>query len=145
MILLGLVLVLLEILVLPGFIVGVAGTVFMLGGIIAAWYYYGTETGLLVLGSTTAVTVISVILVFRSKTWNKVTLHSSIDSRVNVLEENAVKEGDTGVTVSRLAPMGKALINNTYVEVQAREGLVNENTRIIVVRVTGNKIIVKAE
>jgi membrane-bound ClpP family serine protease len=145
LIVLGLVLVLLEILLLPGFIVGVIGALLMIGGIVSAWLNYGTDTGLLVLGCTALGTVISVVLVFRSKTWNRVTLQSSIDSRVNVLKDNSVNPGDKGITISRLAPMGQALINNDYFEVEALEGWLNENTSIIVVKVTGNKIIVKQD
>lgn len=145
LILLGLVLVLLEILVVPGFIVGIIGGILMIAGIVSAWINYGTDTGLLILGGTAVVTVISIVLVFRSRTWQRVTLQSSINSRVNVLEENSVNPGDKGVSVSRLVPMGTALINNNYVEVQALDGFVNENTPVVVVKVTGNRILVKQE
>lgn len=143
LIILGLFLVLLEILVVPGLIVGIIGAGLMLAGVVSAWMNYGATTGAIVLGCTAAGTVLAMVLAFRSKTWNRVALNSSIDGRVNELVEDSVKAGDTGITISRLAPMGTAQINDQLVEVQSYEGFVNENTNITVVKVTGNKILVK--
>lgn len=145
LILLGLFLVLLEIMVVPGLIVGIIGAVMMIGGVVSAWINHGSSTGLMVLGGTAVATVLSIILAFRSKTWKRVTLESSIDGRVNTLKEDSIKPGDTGITISRLAPMGKALINDQQLEVQSITGFVNENTPVIVTKVTGNKILVKPE
>lgn len=145
LILAGLFLVLLEILVVPGLIVGIIGAVMMIGGVVSAWINHGSSIGLMILVGTAAATVLAIILAFRSKTWKKVMLQSSIDSRVNTLTEDSVRPGDTGITVSRLAPMGHARINDQHLEVQSITGFVNENTPVIVVKVTGNKILVKPE
>lgn len=145
LILLGLILVLLEILVVPGLVVGIIGGALMVGGVVSAWYVHGATTGAIVLGGTVAITIISILLAFRSKTWNKAALHSEIDSRVNILNENSINVGDRGIAISRLAPMGKALINDQQVEVQSIEGYVNENSRIVVVKVAGNKVLVRTE
>jgi membrane protein implicated in regulation of membrane protease activity len=39
--------------------------------------------------------------------------------------------------------MGKAMIKDDFYEVTSKDNLINENTPIVVVKVEGNKIIVK--
>ena len=57
--------------------------------------------------------------------------------------KNLIKIGDHGNSSSRLAPIGKALINEQYVEVHSVEGFVDENQEITVVQIETNKIFVK--
>jgi len=54
-----------------------------------------------------------------------------------------VEVGQTGMTSSRLAPMGKALINNQYYEVHSTGAFIDQNEEIIVVKVEGLSIFVK--
>ena len=59
---------------------------------------------------------------------------------INHLEE--LKENDKGVSISRLAPMGKARINSFVVEVSSRTGFIDENVAIKIERITDNTIFV---
>ena len=54
-----------------------------------------------------------------------------------------MKIGDTGKTISRLNPMGKALINSILVEVQATEDFIDEEKEITIEKIHQNKIFVK--
>ena len=65
-----------------------------------------------------------------------------MDGKANVLEEGAVKIGDSGKTISRLNPMGKAFINNLQVEVHAQDDFIDQDKDIIVIKVQHNKIFV---
>ena len=47
------------------------------------------------------------------------------------------------MTISRLAPSGKAIFNGETVEVASEHGLIDENREVVVVKVEGNKIFVK--
>ena len=120
LLLIGFIFLVLEILVIPG--TGIAGIIgFALIGI-AVWQtyaVYGNTPGHIVLGISILLTFITLALSLRAKTWSRISLKSSISSRVNVFEEVNVKPGDTGEAVSRLVPMGKALINGDYFEVSA--------------------------
>lgn len=142
LIILGFILVLFEIFLLPGFIVGIMGIALMIIGIVMA-YSYGATVGNYVLLGTVFGTALLTYLAFKNNTWRKVTLHSSIKGKVNTLEEKLINVGDRGVAVSRLAPMGKALIQNNIFEVQSLEGYINENSEIVVVKIESNKILVK--
>ena len=59
------------------------------------------------------------------------------------MEEGKINVGDTGTTISRLNPMGKARINDVQTEVQVIEGFIDPNQDIVVVKVHQNKIFVK--
>ena len=142
LILLGLILLLLEILVLPGMIVGIIGIALMIVGIASSYYNYNTSTGNYVLLGTILTSVVLIYFSFRSNTWEKIKLNSSIDGKVNTFDENLIKVGDRGISISRLAPMGKALINDLQVEVES-QGFIHENIGIVVVKISQGKIIVK--
>lgn len=143
-IVIGLVFLALEILVIPG--VGVAGVIGFILIAIGVWQAYaghGMVAGHLVLGGTFTLTVLTLVLSLRSKTWRKLALSTAIESKVNVIDEMKIKAGDTGTTVSRLAPMGKAIINGEFYEVSTNGDFVDQQTEIVVLKIEFSKIIVK--
>ena len=79
----------------------------------------------------------------RSKTWNKRSLHYEIDGKVNVVDTAGIKQGDKGIALSRLAPIGKILIHGKIVEAKSEFGLIDEQKEIEVVSVEQSSIIVK--
>lgn len=144
LILVGLLFLILEVLVIPGTtFVGLTGFVLIAIGIWQSYAVHGAPTGHYVLAATIGITVVSLWLSLRSKTWNKVMLHTSIDSKANIHEENSIKIGDIGIATSRLVPMGKALINDEYFEVTSTSELIDPGTEIKVVKIDRNKIFVK--
>ena len=48
-----------------------------------------------------------------------------------------------GKSLSRLAPSGNAILNGNVLEVHSENAFVDENTPIVVIRMEGNKIIVR--
>lgn len=144
LIVVGIVFLLLEILVVPGTtIVGLAGLGLLIGGVVVAFNQYGVQTGVITLIATLILSVISITLALKSNTWKKAMLGSTLEGRVNVVEADSVVKGDEGIAITRLNPMGKALIKDEYYEVTSKDNLISENTPIEVVKVEGNKIIVK--
>jgi membrane-bound ClpP family serine protease len=69
-------------------------------------------------------------------------LKTTVDGKMDQLEGITIKEGDTGTSVSRLAPSGKAMINNDIVEVHTYGEFIDQDNEIIVISVKDNKIIV---
>lgn len=143
LILLGIFLLIMEILFVPGMVLGFVAVILMLVGVIFSYKDFGNTTGTLMLAGTTITTIAAVYWSFKSNVWRKMGVHSVIDGKANTLAEGAVKVGDTGKTITRLNPMGKALINNIQVEVQTQDGFINENMDITVIKVLQNKILVK--
>ncbi|MDL2296961.1 serine protease [Bacteroidales bacterium OttesenSCG-928-E04] len=143
LILLGIILVILEILIVPGLVVGILGFLMMVGGIIAAYTSYGALAGNIVLASTLIISVILFVLILRTKTWKKLTLKTNIDSKMNTLPDNGLTVGMEGVAVSRLAPMGKGKFGNEIVEVTSQLGFVDVNNTIVITKIESNKVYVK--
>lgn len=140
----GIVFLLLEILVVPGTtLVGLAGIGLLIAGVVIAFNNYGISIGIMTLIGCLALSLVSIGFALKSNTWKKAMLSSELDGRVNIVESEKVRPGDEGTTITRLNPMGKALINEDYYEVTSKDNLISENTPVTVVKVEGNKIIVK--
>jgi membrane-bound ClpP family serine protease len=143
LIILGIFLLMLEILFVPGMVLGFISVILMLVGVIFSFRNFGTTTGIIVLAGTTVASTLSVYWAFRSPLWKKLQVQSLMDGKANALADGKINIGDTGKTISRLNPMGKALINTIQVEVQVIEGFIDQDKEIIVIKVGQNKIFVK--
>ena len=144
LILVGILLLLLEVLVIPGSgITGVIGFVSLISGIWLGYSELGPKTGTIILISTLIVNGLAVWLSMRYKTWKRVALSSKIDSKVNSLDNLELKTGDKGVTISRCAPMGTAEIKGNFVEVNAGTEFIDQDKPVKIVKIEGNKIFVK--
>lgn len=138
-------LILLEIFMLPGItIAGVGGFIFAAGGLIYA-YAADTMTGHITLAASLLLFVSAFAWFLRSKSFSRVALKTDIDSKLVSSRDLGIKPGDEGITLSRLAPIGKARVNGFTVEAKSMDELVNENTPIEVVHVDGYNVIVKVK
>lgn len=136
-------LILAEVFLLPGItLAGVGGLIFAIGGVVFA-YSAGVWVGHL----TLSVSVIAFGIIFawllRSHSFNKVALKTNIDSKLTSSRDLGIEPGDEGVTLSRLAPIGKARIKDITVEARSLDELIDEHTPIVVIRVDSNNIIVR--
>jgi membrane-bound ClpP family serine protease len=144
LILVGLLLLLLEVLVIPGTTVaGVIGFILLGGGIWMAFDTFGTNAGIIAIASTLVATGLVFFLAFRSGTWKKLMLKENIESKVDSFEGFIPKVGDVGIAISRLAPMGKVIINNHEYEARSQNSYIDEKSTVEVIIVESNKIIVK--
>ena len=144
LIVLGFLLLLLELLVLPGIGVAAVGGFALLG--IAVWQtyaQYGNVAGSWTLAGVVVASFVLIWFALRAKTWNRAALKSEIDGKADGQPDVPIQVGDTGVTVSRLAPSGKALINNDYFEVRTFGELIDPNQQVEVVKIEFRTIYVK--
>lgn len=148
LILVGLLLFIIEFMLIPGItIAGVGGAICLVSGIVFAFVSFGTTTGLLVLGITALVMVVLTVLMLKADTWNKFMLKTTLDGKVDTVgasgDKVQVKAGDRGVTVTRLAPGGKVLVNGEYYEAKSIDILIDPKQEVEVIRIDDNKLIVK--
>ncbi len=146
LILLGLLLFIIEFILIPGITVaGIGGAVCILLGVILAFTNFGTTTGLIVLGSTALLLLVTTTLMLKAGTWKKFMLKTAVDGKVDNIgkDEGKVKPGDKGVTVTRLAPGGKVLVNGEYFEAKSIDILIDPRKEIEVIKIDDNKLIVK--
>jgi len=144
-IVLGVILMLLEILVIPGTTIAGIGSVILLGlGIFFSYKNYSIEVGNYVLGGTIIFLITALVFSLRANTWKRFMLKSSIDGQVNTIETD-VKVGDTGITVARLNPMGKVMVGDEYYEARAINEIIDPNTEIVITKIIGNTLVVKSK
>lgn len=137
--LLGIVLLTLEVVALPGGIAGIFGVCMIAFGVWQTYAMFGNTTGTIVLLCSIALCALTLVLFMRKRTWQRFSLNEEVDSKVNQLEPS-VKVGATGVTISRLAPTGKALIDGQQMEVHAVNKFIDPDHKIEVVGIEGYRI-----
>lgn len=138
---------LLEIFLLPGMTVsGIAGFIFLVGGITYAYMYMGPVAGNLSLAISGLLLAGSFIYFIKSKSLRRISLTTNIDSKVDTSDLLKINIGDEGVTQSRLNPIGKVLINNLIVEAKSINGeMIDEDTEVVVNKVEWSNILVSSK
>ncbi len=145
LVLVGLILLLAEIFLLPGFgIAGIGGTIFMVGSVFYAYEHLGVTAGNITLTVVIILSVFSFIWIMRSNQLKRIALTTDITDTVDNKELKLIAKGDTGVAITRLNPIGKVMINELMVEGKSFDGeMIDEETPIEVVSVSSFNVIVK--
>ena len=143
-VLLGIIFLLAEIFLLPGITIsGIAGFIFLVGGIAYAYMYIGTMAGNLTLIISALLIMGSFIYFIKSKSLRRISLNTNIDSKVDNSDLKKINIGDEGITQSRLNPIGKVFINDLTVEAKSIDGqMIDEDTVVVVNKVDWSNIIV---
>lgn len=144
LIVLGLLLLIAEMTVIPGFgIAGILGLGSFIGAIVLAFIQFGNSIGFIVLFSSLIVCGILVFFVLRSKTWRKITLKKSIDEKATKSpSEQGITVGMEGVSLTRLSPTGNGRFGDITVEVRSAQELIPPKTPIKVAYIEGLSIFV---
>ena len=146
LILVGLVLLLVETLLIPGFAVtGILGLASMAAACWLAFTNIGTTAGVICVVVCILLTIALLVWLLRSSTWKKATLNTNIDSKVDVnADKKGIEVGSKGVTVTRLAPMGMVRFEDgTKAEVNSADGFVDPGREVVVDAIDGEKIFIK--
>ena len=137
---LGLLLLTLEIVALPGGIAGVCGFLLIGFGVWQSFLLWGMTVGTWVLIGSVVICALLLALFMKTKTWKRFSLNEESDSAVNQIEDPSITVGTRGTTVARLAPTGKALIDGKLVEVHAINKFIDQDRAIEVVAIEGYRI-----
>lgn len=137
--LLGVILLALEIVALPGGVAGVFGVGLIVFGVWETYLMFGDTVGTIVLLCAIALCTLMLVWFMKTKTWKRFSLEEESDSKVNQLE-HTVQVGSRGTTISRLAPTGKALIEGQPTEVHAVNKFIDPDRPIEVVAIEGYRI-----
>ncbi len=144
LIILGLLLMMLEFLVIPGVtIAGIGGLLLIGGGVYFAYDTYGIIAGNYTTGGATVFVIAIIFYSLRAKTWDKLMLKTNVDSVIESYDTSKVNIGDIGETTTKLSPMGKINVNGLYIDGQSISTLIEPNTKVEVIKILPNKIIVK--
>lgn len=139
---LGIAFFILEIFFLPGVSIGgIVGTLFTGAGIWCAFAKLGAMAGWIVVAVSVVVLLLAIVYFIKGKPLDKMALDKELEYD-NPYDMSKVAVGDRGFTLSRLAPMGKVLVNGEEYEAKFREGFLDRGVEIEVVEIEGNVLIV---
>ena len=143
LILCGIVLVIIELIFVPGTtVLGILGLVALIGGVIISYSAFGSGTGVWVLIGTMIFSILALVYSLRAGTWQRFALKSSIDSKVNENEKIDLQIGMRGKLISDLRPMGTAEFSDKFYEVQSNGNYLESGTKVEIISLADNKIIV---
>uniref|UniRef100_UPI00402584AD NfeD family protein n=1 Tax=Alloprevotella sp. TaxID=1872471 RepID=UPI00402584AD len=141
---LSLVLGLLEIFILPGFgFAGIGSIVCAVVDAILIYNAYGFSWACIAVVVAILLLVLMLYIVANSRTFDRMSLNTSIDSTNATTEQLSVKVGNEGRAITRLALVGNAEIEGKQVEVKSSGEFINSGTPIRVIKVDKAQIIVE--
>lgn len=141
---LSLVLGLLEIFILPGFgFAGIGSIVCAVVDAILIYNAYGFSWACIAVVVAILLLVLMLYIVANSRTFDRMSLKTSIDSTNATTEQLSIKVGNEGRAITRLALVGNAEIEGKQVEVKSSGEFINSGTPIRVIKVDKAQIIVE--
>ena len=144
-IVLGILFMLIEIFLLPGIsIAGIAGAIFLIGGIVYSYMFLGSTAGNITLAASAVTLGLTFFGLLKSKSLERISLNTNIDDKVDNSYLLKIAAGDTGVAISRLNPIGKILVNDIVAEGKSFDGeFIEEDSEIVVIKVETYNVLVK--
>lgn len=147
--LLGLMAIILEIIVFPGFgIAGIIGIILFGWGIllVSVDVVHVTEALVLALIATIIILIVGLRLMSRYKLWYKLTLQDrqqKEDGYVAPLQELSSFAGKEGIALTPLRPAGTAEVAGKRLDVVTGGEYIEAGARVMVIRVEGTRVVVK--
>ncbi len=140
----GLLMFIVEVFLIPGIsIAGIASAISFIYAIYYAFAHSGVQIGFITIG-VVAITVLCVVIWFmKSKTVDRLALNKTLDYKPDPLKGLDIKEGDSGISLTRLTLIGKAEIKGHIIEVQSSDGFIDEKTPIQVSRIIDGTVYVQ--
>ena len=102
----------------------------------------GMVVGMVALTIAILLTILIIWYFMRSRTLDRMSLHTNIDATAPTEVDSTIQVGDVGTTLSRLNPMGRVLIGNTTAEARAID-FIEENTPVVVTKIERTTIFVE--
>jgi len=144
LIIIGVVLLLAELLLIPGIgIAGILGLLALVGANFIAFFYHSQTVGIVVLILSIVICVLTFSYALRAKTWKRLSLKHEIEAKAIPLpQEQGIHIGMRGKTLGRLIPSGKARFGAIDAEVYAFRGVIDPGTEIEVIQIEDLRIFV---
>ena len=108
LIVLGIIFMLIEILLLTGVsIAGIAGALFIIGGIVYAYMFLGSTAGNITLAGSALLLGGSFVWLIKSNSLRRIALETNIEESVDVSHLKEIEVGDVGVALSASTPSAR--------------------------------------
>ncbi len=146
LVLIGVLLLVAELVFLPGISIAGVGSILAFGtAIFYAFIHYGVSVGVITLTVAVLLAVLAVFISLRANTWQRLSLKTTIDSSSTPTpQQNSIQIGQIGTTLTRLAPMGKVRIGEITMEAKTIDGYIDPHRNV---RVDGfeNTVVIVSE
>ncbi|PZX55660.1 NfeD family protein [Algoriphagus chordae] len=144
LLIIGLVLLLAEVLFVPGTtVVGIFGLAVSLAGIVYAFLSFDTEVAWWITALAVILNLAAIVYGFSSGVWNRFSLKTSMQGGTFDGRTDSLQIGMVGKTISDLKPIGKASFEDDVYEVKSENGFITVGTEVTIIKIENNKIIVK--
>ena len=141
LLLIGLILLVLEIIFIPGTtVVGIFGFLVSLAGLAFAFINFEYSVAIWITGVTLVINFAAVWYGFSSGIWKKFSLKSTQSGGAFDGRTDGLEVGMKGLAVSDIKPYGKASFNEIWVEVKSESGFIEVNTPVTIKKIENNKI-----
>lgn len=145
----GFLLLLIEMLVIPGFgLPGIAGLGMLFAGAATAYTKLSPTAGVLTALGSAAIIVAGLRLIPRTGLWRRLRLNIAQrheDGYSSAPAELSALVGHSGTAITPLRPSGTARIDGRRVDVVTEGLFLEQQTPLTVIRVEGSRVIVRAE
>ena len=144
LILLGVILVLVEFMLIPGISIAGIGALVAFGiSVFLGFKYWGNLAGFFILGAILIFVPVLLYFLFKGNAMRPMMLNSDIEGKLINVDQQKIHPGDEGITTGRLAPLGKAKINGVAVEARSLGQYIDQKTLVKVIKIEGNTVIVE--
>jgi len=143
LLILGIILVLVEVLFIPGTtLVGALGVIVTAVGIYYGFLSFERNVAFMVLGFAVIGNLIVIIYGFRSGVWERFSLKDTSTSRSFDDRLAGLEVGQKGKTISDFKPFGKVEIGDKVYEAKSEKGFLSPGIEVYIEKLEDNKIII---
>lgn len=144
LLIIGLILLLVEVLFIPGTtVVGLMGLLVSIAGIAYAFLTFDSGTALWITAIAAILNLIAVWYGFSSGVWNRFSLKSSMQGGAFDGRTSGLTVGMSGKAISDIKPFGKVSFGDQIYEVKSEEGFIEVGKMVSIIKIENNKILVK--
>ena len=145
LILVGIVLLVAELVLLPGIsVAGIAAFISFAGAAFYGFLHFGVLGGSIVVASIVVLSILAVVISLRANTWKKLSLKTTIESTSTPTpQQQNIRIGQQGETITRLAPMGKVRFGEVTVEAKTIDTYLDPHQIVEVIGYDNTATIVK--
>jgi len=128
---------------MPGAVMGIVGLVFALGSIVIAFSQESQTLGFVLIGIT-AVSIPLMVFVWLGVLKRLMAIKMTQQGYTSAMVHLKELIGQEGVAITMLRPSGMARFGDRKVDVVAESEVIDKDTRIKVVEVESNRVVVRA-
>ena len=135
LIVIGIILLVAELVLLPGIsVAGIAAFVSFAAAIFYGFFHFGVVGGSIIAASIVILSIIAVVVSLRANTWRRLSLKTTIEgTSTPTPEQQNIRIGQQGETITRLAPMGKVRFGEVTIEAKSIDRFLDPHQTVEVI------------